>query len=321
MAAGEDRGHGGNAGYDDQIDAFYSWDSKVPNHRSIAVGDAVAIWDKRRLLGMSVVEQIDTSHGLKTLNRCVRCGTTRISARKRMTPVYRCMKCKEEFDVPAVETVSVVLYTARHDAAWTSLDGLLDGDELRSLATHAGDINAMRPLDWAGFQAALTARGAGRAVDRVDARTMDLSWSPATVHLEIPQGFRHTMVRVRRGQRQFRDRLLQHQGGTCAFTGAAPERVLEAGHLYSYAELGTHYEHGGLLLRRDIHRLFDDGLLAVSPEARRIDVAPELARFPQYARLQDGRLTVPLHDNQADWLDKHWQEHRRPMSAAPSRPG
>ncbi|MBU4336423.1 MAG: HNH endonuclease [Actinobacteria bacterium] len=96
----------------------------------------------------------------------------------------------------------------------------------------------------------------------------------------------------------------------CAFTGDAPPRVLEAGHLYSYARLGTHVEHGGLMLRRDIHRLFDDGLLAVQPSRLRIDVAPALATYPQYARLHDEPLTLRLNDSQVDWLGKHWDEHR-----------
>src|SRR5687767_681397 len=39
MAAGDNRGHGGNSGYDDQIDAYYSWDSNVPNHKNLRVGD------------------------------------------------------------------------------------------------------------------------------------------------------------------------------------------------------------------------------------------------------------------------------------------
>lgn len=99
-------------------------------------------------------------------------------------------------------------------------------------------------------------------------------------------------------------------GNVCASTGGAPERVLEAGHLYSYAQLGTHFEHGGLMLRRDIHRLFDDGLLAVEPSKLHIDVSPDLAAYPQYARLHHEPLSSQLRDSQLEWLAKHWTEHR-----------
>lgn len=310
MAAGSDRGHGGNSGYDDQVDAYYSWDSKVPNHKSIRVGDPIALWDKTRLLGVSVIEEIESRPGTKELLRCPGCGTTRISSRVTATPRYRCMKCRHEFAVPTAELVEVTQYRARYDAAWTSLDGVLDEREIRTHAVHAGDINAMRPLNWTTFSTALAAKHADRAVERVIARA-DVSWAGAEgTRVAMPQGFLRTLVRVRRGQRQFREHLLSAQGEVCAFTGGAPARVLEAGHLYSYAQLGTHVEHGGLMLRRDVHRLFDDGALAVEPTSLRIDVRTDLAGYPQYARLHGEPLTLRVRDTQVEWLGRHWDEHR-----------
>lgn len=313
MAAGDNRGYGGNSGYDDQFDAYYSWDSNVPNHRSIQVGDPVALWDKERLLGVSVVEAIDSERGSKLLNRCPDCRAPQITARKQVSPRFRCNRCKAEFDAPLADVVEVRRYRARYDAAWTSLDGLLDAAELKTLQVHEGEFNAMRAMDWERLRDALVAKRATHALSRVVGRAPDMArpHSPG-VRVEFPDGFRHTLVRVRTGQRQFREHLLASQGSSCAFTGAAPERVLEAGHLYSYARLGEHHEHGGLMLRRDIHRLFDDGMLAVEPDRLRVDVAPELAEFPQYARLHDERLTLRLRDQQVDWLNRHWEEHRRP---------
>ena len=95
-----------------------------------------------------------------------------------------------------------------------------------------------------------------------------------------------------------------------ARTGEAPVRVLEAGHLYSYAELGVHHEHGGVLLRRDIHRLFDDGWLAVDPDRLRVDVSDRLESYSQYAALHGRQLRVTLRDRQIEWLARHWIEHR-----------
>ncbi len=310
MAAGDNRGHGGNAGYDDQYDAYYSWDSNVPNHTKLRVGDPVALWDKERLLGVSVIEEIEISRGTKVLQRCPACGTTRISVRKRATPRHRCMKCRHEFEAPSTDVVEVDEFRARYDAAWTSLEGVLNERTVRSLAVHPGDINAMRPLDWAAFGEALIAAGAPHAVGRIDRRVDVDRQHLGGLQVEMPHGFTTALVRVRRGQRQFREQILAAQGSSCAFTGGAPARVLEAGHLYSYAELGTHFQHGGLMLRRDIHRLFDDGALAVEPSGLRVDVAPELHTFPQYARLHDAALHLRLRDEQVDWLAKHWSEHR-----------
>ncbi|WP_156165502.1 HNH endonuclease signature motif containing protein [Demequina rhizosphaerae] len=313
MAAGDNRGHGGNAGYDDQVDAYYSWDSNVPNSKKLAVGDPIAVWDKERLLGVSVIEEIETSRGTKVLNRCPRCGTTRISLRKKALPRYRCMKsaCHHEFDDPRVDVAEVDQFTARYDAGWTSLEGLIDAQDVRRLTVHEGDFNAMRPIDWHALENALVERRADRAVARMTGRMPQIERHTRDgIIIDMPQGFRHAVVRVRRGQRQFRDQTLARQGSICAFTGGAPARVLDAGHLYSYAKLGEHHEHGGLMLRRDIHRLFDDGVLAVDPARLRVDVAPELESYPQYAKLHDRPLTVDLRDEQVDWLGKHWDEHR-----------
>ena len=319
MAAGDDRQHGGNSGYDDQPDMYYSWDSTVNNSTNLRPGDVVALWDKRRLLGISVVEQIKPSAAVKDVYRCPNsdCGRASIKLRKTKSPQYRCQVCGEEFNLPASETVAVTKYISRHDAGWTSLEGVLLGHELRALAESPDSQLSMRALDWAAFRAALEAKGEERAVQRVIGRAPELHSSielhrslPGATQVEYPQGHTLAMVRVRRGQQGFRERLLRTQGGTCAFTGTAPERVLDAGHLYSYAALGEHHEHGGLLLRRDVHRLFDDGWLAVEPGSLKVDVSERLQDYPQYARLHDKSLAVNLHSEQQSWLEKHWAEHR-----------
>ena len=221
---------------------------------------------------------------------------------------WRCTKCGREFEVPAVELIDVDLYTARYDAAWTDVSGLLTKGELQAVFVYKGDINAMRPIQWEALEQRLRAKHAVLAVQRVEARA-DLHF-PGSVAFEFVHGFTESFVRVRRGQGQFRQAMLNQQGEVCAFTGEAPARVLEAGHLYSYAQLGIHHEHGGLMLRRDVHRLFDDGQLSVEPTHLRIDVGPDLARYPQYARLHGRGLTLSVNDQQAEWLHTHWQEHR-----------
>lgn len=301
MTVGDNRQHGGNAGYDDQPDIYYTWDSTVPNHGQIKAGDPIAIWDKERLLGLSVIEEIEEETKEKLLFKCPHCGMAGIKARQTKSPRYKCYKCKGMFDKPDTQTKTVTEYRSRHDAAWTSLENLLPGADLRQLCESPKSQLSMRPLRWDDFQSTISLKGAERAVERVTHRVTDFVF-PHGHHLEI--------VRVRRGQRLFREHLLSTQGETCAFTGDAPARVLEAGHLYSYAELGVHHEHGGLLLRRDIHRLFDDGWLAVDPETLKVDVSNTLESFPQYASLHERQLCTRLRDPQVEWLARHWAEHR-----------
>ena len=313
MAAGDDRQHGGNTGYDDQADAYYSWDSTVNNYGQIRIGDTVAIWDKRKLLGVSVVEEIDVSTAEKLLLRCPNpeCRRAGIKARKNLKPRFRCQDCGREFDEPHVEVQTVQEYRSRHDAAWTTLDGVLQADQLRAVCESPKSQLSMRPLNFAAFKAALENAGAIRAINRIRNRSPDLVYPSGTpIEIAIPSGHTRSMVRVRRGQAQFREHLLSTFGSLCAFTGRAPARVLDAGHLYSYAKLGQHEQHGGLMLRRDIHRLFDDGWLAVRPDTLRVDVAPDLSDFPQYVQLHEQRLQVDLAPRQEAWLEDHWAEHR-----------
>ena len=313
MAVGENRQYGGNTGYDDQADVYYSWDSTVNTAANIQVGDSVALWDKERLLGLSVIEAIDTEQEVKVLRRCANpsCGRSNINERRTLIPRFRCQNCGFEFDNPATEYVKVTKYTSRHDAAWTPLEGTLTGDELRTLCISPRSQLSMRQLDWEAFGAALATQGGKHALQRVADRAPDLVFPTADdLHIDFPQGHVKSMVRVRRGQRKFRDHLLKWQGARCAFTGDAPVRVLDAGHLYSYAKLGEHHEHGGLLLRRDIHRLFDDGSLAIDPTSLKVDVAGDLESYPQYARLHDRPLRVELDSDRVVWIEQHWAEHR-----------
>lgn len=97
---------------------------------------------------------------------------------------------------------------------------------------------------------------------------------------------------------------------TCAISGSCPESVLDAAHLYSYAELGQHQRHGGLLLRSDLHRLFDRGLIAAEPDGLRVDVDESVRVFEPYGRLHGQPLRVEVPRAAGAWLEHHWLEYR-----------
>lgn len=64
-------------------------------------------------------------------------------------------------------------------------------------------------------------------------------------------------ISVRRGQAGFRRKLLQAYTGRCAITGSTTQPVLEAAHIFPYRGTHTNTVGNGLLLRSDIHTLFD----------------------------------------------------------------
>lgn len=103
---------------------------------------------------------------------------------------------------------------------------------------------------------------------------------------------------LREGQPQFRQELLDAYGGKCAMTGCALQQVLEAAHIHPYRGPDTNRVANGLLLRADIHKLFDLGLIRVNRESLEI-VISELLRETEYADLETKTLSLPPDEN--DW--------------------
>lgn len=73
-------------------------------------------------------------------------------------------------------------------------------------------------------------------------------------------------VRPRLGQGLFSLAVRDAYTGACAVTDEHSGPVLEAAHIMPYAQGGEHRVDNGILLRRDVHRLFDRGYVTVTPD-------------------------------------------------------
>jgi len=76
------------------------------------------------------------------------------------------------------------------------------------------------------------------------------------------------LVRPRLGQGSFRILTADNYERRCAVTGEKALPVLDAAHIQPVARGGQHRLANGLLLRTDVHRLFDDGYVTVTPDGR-----------------------------------------------------
>lgn len=83
------------------------------------------------------------------------------------------------------------------------------------------------------------------------------------------------LTRARLGQGAFRVLVTDAYQRRCAVTGERTLPVLEAAHIQPYAEEGPHQVANGLLLRSDLHILFDRGYLTVTP-AYRVEVSRKI---------------------------------------------
>ncbi|WP_409460831.1 HNH endonuclease [Stenotrophomonas maltophilia] len=110
----------------------------------------------------------------------------------------------------------------------------------------------------------------------------------------------------RRGQPAFRKALLDAYGGRCAMTGCNIVDALEAAHIRPYSGRTSNVACNGLLLRADVHTLFDIYLISVNPKTLRICLSPALQDSP-YSEINDKPLAIPTKGNQkADQSSLAW---------------
>jgi hypothetical protein len=116
-----------------------------------------------------------------------------------------------------------------------------------------------------------------------------------------------TAVVRRRGQARFRQALLAAYRSRCAITGCDAIEALEAAHIAPYRGDYTDHVQNGLLLRADLHSLFDLGLVSINPSTMIVVIATELVGT-SYGELAGSTLIMPVDPKQrpsTDALEKH----------------
>ena len=123
------------------------------------------------------------------------------------------------------------------------------------------------------------------------------------------------LKRARLGQGAFRVLVTDAYHRRCAVTGEKTLPVLEAAHIQPYARSGPNRIENGLLLRADIHRLFDGGYVTVDPDLHFVvsdRVREEYANGKEYYRYHGTKLlNLPEKVNEQparDFLDWHSSE-------------
>jgi putative restriction endonuclease len=96
-------------------------------------------------------------------------------------------------------------------------------------------------------------------------------------------------IRPRLGQGAFRVEVTDAYSRRCAITGEKTLPALEAGHIRPYSKSGPHEIRNGLLLRSDLHNLFDLGYLTVTLD-HRVEVSKRIRE-----EFDNGRHYYALH--------------------------
>jgi len=115
-----------------------------------------------------------------------------------------------------------------------------------------------------------------------------------------------TLVTPRLGQGAFRIMVTDAYERRCAITNEKVLPVLEAAHIRPYATGGEHKLDNGLLLRSDLHLLFDRGYVTVTPD-HRLEVSRKIRE-----EFENGKDYYAHHGNKL-WIPK--EPSKRPDTA------
>ena len=120
------------------------------------------------------------------------------------------------------------------------------------------------------------------------------------------------MSKVRIGQGSFRTSVTAAYQKRCSITGERTLPALEAAHIKSYAKSGPNLATNGLLLRSDLHKLFDAGYVTVTPDLK-VEVSPriksEFENGKEYYQFHGKALiqmpSESMHLPKSEYLDWH----------------
>ncbi|MEQ8653228.1 MAG: HNH endonuclease signature motif containing protein, partial [Kiloniellales bacterium] len=104
----------------------------------------------------------------------------------------------------------------------------------------------------------------------------------------IPQGKPHDQ----REGRSLKLTLVRKNGAGHALSGCPDVDVLEAAHIYPFKGDHTNVPSNGILMRADLHTLFDLGRLSVNPENYLIKISSTIQN-KQYRNLDGKKLRLP----------------------------
>lgn len=85
--------------------------------------------------------------------------------------------------------------------------------------------------------------------------------------------------KTRPEQQKFRRDVAARDGLRCSISGCTIAEVLDAAHVIGKSDGGVDAPENGFILRADLHRLFDSGLLEIDPDTRRVKLHTSIADF------------------------------------------
>jgi putative restriction endonuclease len=280
--ADSDRSYKSIESYGDDLKNKYVYDEAVQNHKQVKAGDIAVMVDKESVLGFVRIARIRSFEDVKLRRRCPICNTTEYEERKTKSPRFKCNR-GHEFPEPTIDSVPIKKFEAFFGSSFSAPDEKISSRELRSFLTKNYNRNmSIQNLDssfFAGHRGSLLNKLLSNVPypqpeeGIVEVRENEESYRVANVDE------RETIsrqIKARRGAQKFREGLLNRYNNTCVVTGCEFVPLLEAAHISPYRGVRDNDLSNGLLLRADIHTLFDLDLIGIEPETLTIRINSEV---------------------------------------------
>lgn len=288
----------GNNGYDDAPEMTYSYDNMVANHKQVAVGDIVIIYNREKIIGAAEITELKIEDAFKTINLCPikNCEPEKLKTRENKKPIWRCSN-GHEFNVPSTKIIPIKKFTALYSKTFQRVDKPYIALESKIL-NHNKQLSIQEvKLDWA----ISILENQTNFIDNLSGS--ECSETPALFEKEDLREIVNRSIKQRRGQRTFRDSLLK-KNQQCAVTKCVLIDLLEAAHIYPFRNKSHNHISNGILLRADIHTLFDLDLIAIHPTEYTVNLNKALIDS-EYQAFNRVKVSI-AHELSQNALESRW---------------
>lgn len=119
-----------------------------------------------------------------------------------------------------------------------------------------------------------------KLLDSPESKTYQTEIRYDTSHLEskepLSNSEKQVLKKIRDKQQKFKDNLIRAHGLKCMISGSLIGEIIQAAHIVPYSDSLDNRTSNGLLLRVDLHNLFDSGLLGINPDTLKVKISPAI---------------------------------------------
>jgi putative restriction endonuclease len=292
----------------------YRFDDRIPHHNQISAGDLFFFRNKARLIAVARIGDIAIHQEWQAVERCPACGSSELGERTRRKAKFRCALGHEFFEA-ATDKRQAKLYDTGFGVDHITVSAAVTYDELRYFELTNSAQLAIRPCDTDGL-IRLLARRDPAVVNLIKAWIADGSFELSDrdadrrdFGLAVDSRERvRTGILLRRGDEDFRQNLFRRYGQRCMVSGCAIPGLIEAAYILPRTTFRLSRPGNGLLLRADLHTLFDLDLIGIEPERLVVAIHPKLSgtEYAQFSAVRLETATGKTPSGRA--LELRWRE-------------